>query len=512
MSATPGEIQSDNVPKVTLDQVGDYQGKCVCISGWIRHLRRPGKVLFMVIRDGRGLCQAVLEKTDERAELFDAFSRLGQESAIELIGTIRADERAPGGYELAVSDGRVLHAVSDYPIARKAHGVDFLFKHRHLWLRSPRQITLMRIRDTLIWSIRNYFRREGFVLVDTPIFSPSAGEGASTLFKVDYFDEQVYLAQTGQLYLEPAAIALRKVYCFGPTFRAEKSKTRRHLTEFWMVEPEMAFINLDELIGVAEDFICSVVAAVLNEHRKDLEELGRDCSPLENIKKPFVRLKYDQVVDVLHGKQAEQLLTDEQKSLENQIDQAERKLQELDEQAAGTKTTWQKEKLAGEAIELRDQLTDLREQAKYLPHHLELARNFAWGQDLGGSDETIISKLHDRPVFVTHYPRNAKAFYMRQDRDRDDVVENFDLLAPEGYGEIIGGSMREDELDRLLQRMDEEHLPREPYEWYLDLRRYGSVPHGGFGLGVERTLAWLCGLKHIREAIAFPRMMDKLYP
>jgi len=497
---------------VTIDQLCRLQGRRATLSGWVRRVRSSGKVLFIVVRDGSGICQGVLEKNQTKQELFATLAHVGQESVVELTGTVRADERAPGGYELAIEDGKLLHLTRNYPISPKPHGPDFLLTHRHLWLRAPRQSTIMRIRDTLVWSIREYFRREGFVLIDTPIFSPSAGEGSATLFKVDYFDEPVYLAQTGQLYLEAAASSLRKVYSFGPTFRAEKSKTRRHLTEFWMVEPEVAFVDLDGLLELAEDFVCYIVRSVLERHREDLETLGRNCSALEQVKRPFFRLKYDEAVDLLHGEKTERLIESEQRDLQKQINAAAGQLHELERRAGEAKKAWQKDKLAGQIVELREQLAELREQLKNIPEHRALAKNFAWGQDLGGSDETIISKLHDRPVFVTHYPSQAKAFYMRQDRNRPEVVENFDLLACEGYGEVIGGSVREEDIDRLTEKMREQQLPLEPYQWYLDLRRYGSVPHGGFGLGVERTLAWICGLKHIREAIAFPRLMGRIYP
>jgi len=497
---------------VTISELGGHIGQDVTVGGWLSQLRSSGKILFMVVRDGTGICQAVLEKTPDKTELFNQLERLGQESSLAVTGTVRAEPRAPGSYELAVKDTRVIHGATDFPITPKEHGIEFLLKLRHLWLRSSRQTAIMRIRDTLIFAIREFFHNNGFTLVDTPIFAPSAGEGAQTLFEVDYFGQPMYLAQTGQLYLESAAMALRKVYCFGPTFRAEKSKTRRHLTEFWMVEPEVAFTDLPNLLNLAEDFISTIVGKVLEKHRADLEFLGRDVAKLEKIQKPFVRLTYTEAVDILHGPRAQELLENEQATLEKTIQQMENELtQSENEQVKATKT-WQKDKLAAKIIHLRDQLGDLREQLKNIPQHLALAKEFPWGKDLGGSDETIISKLHDRPVFVTHYPRMAKAFYMRQDRNNDKVVENFDLLAPEGVGEIIGGSVREEELDRLLARMEQEQLSPEPYQWYLDLRRYGSVPHGGFGLGIERTLGWLCGLKHIREAIAFPRMMGKVYP
>jgi asparaginyl-tRNA synthetase len=497
---------------VTINTLAEHVDREITVSGWVAQLRSSGKLAFLVVRDGTGICQAVLEKTPERAELFDRMEHLGLESAVAVTGRVRAEPRAPGGYELAMTAGSVIHPAGDYPITPKEHGVEFLLKLRHLWLRSSRQTAIMRIRDTVIFAIREFFHDRGFTLVDTPIFAPSAGEGAQTLFEVDYFGQPMYLAQTGQLYLESAAMALRKVYCFGPTFRAEKSKTRRHLTEFWMVEPEVAFTDLNGLLDLAEDFICTVTAKVLERHRADLEFLGRDVAKLENVRKPFYRLTYTEAVDILHGPRAETLLTGEQSALEKQIADAETELARTETEQAKATKAWQKDKAAARIIQLRDQLADLREQVKNIPRHRELAGSFEWGKDLGGSDETIVSKLHDRPVFVTHYPRMAKAFYMRQDRANDRVVENFDLLAPEGVGEIIGGSVREEDLDRLLKRMGQENLDPAPYEWYLDLRRYGSVPHGGFGLGIERTLGWLCGLKHIREAIAFPRMMGKVYP
>ncbi|MFA5865136.1 MAG: amino acid--tRNA ligase-related protein [Phycisphaerae bacterium] len=503
---------TNNKNYVTVSALAAYVGNEVTLSGWVWQLRSSGKILFLVIRDGTGQCQAVLEKTPEKTLLFDTLEHIGQESAIEITGNVRAEPRAPGGYELALGDGKLLHQAVDYPITPKEHGIEFLLKLRHLWLRSPRQTAIMRIRDTLIFAIREFFHNRGFTLVDTPIFAPSPGEGTQTLFEVDYFGEPMYLAQTGQLYLESAAMALRKVYCFGPTFRAEKSKTRRHLTEFWMVEPEVAFIDLNGLLELTEDFICYIVGQVLDKHRSDLEFLGRDVAKLENIRKPFVRLTYTEAVEILHGSRAEELLKNEQAQSEKKIAELETELAKAENEQTKATKSWQKDKLAAAIIQMRDQLADLREQVKNIPQHLELAKGFTWGKDLGGSDETIISKLHDRPVFVTHYPRMAKAFYMRQDRTNDRVVENFDLLAPEGVGEIIGGSAREEDLDRLLKRMQEDQLPVEPYQWYLDLRRYGSVPHGGFGLGIERTLGWLSGLKHIREAIAFPRMMGKVYP
>jgi asparaginyl-tRNA synthetase len=499
--------------QVSIAKLNEHVGEEVTLAGWLYNSRVSSKVAFLVVRDGSGLCQCVVGKEDVPPEIFEIASRLSQESSVRVTGAVHADERAPGGHELHVSNVEVLHQATDYPITPKSHGIDFLFKHRHLWLRSRRPTAIMKIRHTIIDAIRRFFNDNDFTLVDTPIFAPSAGEGAQTLFEVDYFGEPMYMAQTGQLYLEAAAMALGKVYCFGPTFRAEKSKTRRHLTEFWMVEPEVAYAQLDDLLDLAEDFICSIVERVLNEHREDLELLGQDISRLERIKKPFYRKTYSEAVEILHGPQARDLLQSDMERIKSRIEELKESIptKEQKRNQQGVKK-YKQEKLAAEVIAEREELAELETQLKNIPTHMELAANFEWGKDLGGSDETIISRLHDRPIFVTHYPRGCKAFYMKRDGEDQRVVQNFDLLAPDGYGEIIGGSQREDDLDALLKRMEEEGLATEPYEWYLDLRRYGSVPHGGFGLGIERTVAWLCNLKHIRETIAYPRMMGRVYP
>jgi asparaginyl-tRNA synthetase len=498
--------------ETTIDRLGDHVEQDVTLSGWVYNTRGSGKVLFLILRDGTGLCQAVVEKSDATGSFFDAAKHLGRESSLRVTGTVRAEPRAEGGFELAVTDLVVLQRAEEYPITPKAHGPDFLFQRRHLWLRSKRQHIILRIRHTLIDAVRRFFNDRGFVLVDTPLFSPAAGEGASTLFEVDYFGEPVYLAQTGQLYLESACMAHRKVYCFGPTFRAEKSKTRRHLTEFWMVEPEVAFIDLDGLMTLAEAFICALLERVLADHRADLEALDRDITALEAVQRPFVRLSYTDAVDMLKGPQAREHLEKDLADKTARIKTLTASLAELEEAEKSAKKKWQRDKAAQEIAAAREELSEFEEQIGNIPKHMELAAGFDWGKDLGGSDETIVSRLHDRPVLVHRYPKQAKAFYMKLDREDSRVVLNFDLLAPEGYGEIIGGSAREDDYDKLLERIDEEGLKREPYEWYLDLRRYGSVPHGGFGLGIERTLGWICGLKHVREAIPFARMMGKIYP
>ena len=497
---------------ITIDRMSRHIGEKVEIRGWLYNARAGGKVLFLILRDGSGLCQAILEKTDDNAETFQDIKRLSQESSLIVRGIVHEDQRSVGGYELTSCDVQVVHRTEDYPITPKAHGIDFLMKNRHLHLRSRRQWALARVRHTVVDAIRRFFNDNGFTLVDTPIFSPVAGEGEQTLFQVDYFGEEIALAQTGQLYLEAAAMSLGKVYCFGPTFRAEKSKTRRHLTEFWMVEPEIAYIDLDGLLEVAEQFIYSIVQAVLSQRKTELEILQRDTGDLEIIKPPFVRLSYTDAVDLLHSQKVKDFLQAQLAEKQTQADELDKNIADWTEQQKDAKKQWQQDKLARQIAEAREQLAELREQIGNIPHHMELAADFRWGKDLGGSDETIISQLHSQPVFVHRYPKVVKAFYMKPDPNDSSMVLNFDCLAPQGYGEIIGGSVREDDCDALLARINHEGYDPADYQWYLDLRRYGSVPHGGFGLGVERTVAWVTGVKHIRETIAFPRMMGKIYP
>lgn len=497
----------------TITELSKFVGQTVTLSGWLYNSRSSGKLLFLILRDGSGLCQCVLEKTDANASIFEAARKLGQESSLYITGVVRAEERSVGGYELQATDVQPLQNVEGYPITPKAHGIEFLMKHRHLWFRSQRQWAIMRVRATLVKAIRDYFDDRGFILIDTPIFNSAAGEGAQTLFEVEYFGEKAYLAQTGQLHVETAMMAHRKVYCFGPTFRAEKSKTRRHLTEFWMVEPEIAYAELDDVIALAEDFTCEIVQRCLRDRRPELEMLGRDLTKLENIKKPFYRMRYTDAVEILHSDRVRQQFKADLAAAKARVEtlNAEIAAKEAERGAPGTKK-WKVDKLAQEIMDAREELDDQEELVRNIPKHMELAAGFEWGSDLGGSDETVIARMHDRPIFVTHYPRVCKAFYMKTNRVDPRTVNCLDMLAPEGYGEIIGGSQREEDLDALLKRMHEENMPLEPYEWYLDLRRYGTVPHGGFGLGVERTLAWICGLKHIRETIPFARMMGKFYP
>ena len=502
----------DVIKYIKISQMAEHVGQTVEIKGWLYNSRAGGKVQFLIVRDGSGLCQAVLEKTDGGEEMFGRVKHLGQESAIMATGTVCVEPRSVGGYELAATDVKIVHDTQEYPITPKTHGIDFLLKNRHLHLRSLKQWALAKIRHTVVEAVRGFFNDNGFTLVDTPIFAPAAGEGEQTLFNVDYFGEEVALAQTGQLYLEAAAFSLGKVYCFGPTFRAEKSKTRRHLTEFWMVEPEVAYIDLDELLELAEQFICAIANAVLTERKNELQILERDTTDLEKIKAPFVRLSYTEAAEMLKSDKAQQYLQDQLSQKQQQRDELNSNIQQWTQEQDTAKKQWQKDKLTKQIDDAKEQINELAEQIENIPKHAELAAGFQWGKDLGGSDETIISSMHARPVFVHRYPKKAKAFYMKPDPQDGRVVLNFDCLAPQGYGEIIGGSIREDDYKKLLERIDEQGYERDDYQWYLDLRRYGSVPHGGFGLGIERTVAWLAGIKHIRETIAFPRMMGKIYP
>jgi len=438
-------------PIATIAEIGKHEGQVVTIRGWLYNLRESGKLLFPIFRDGTGLIQGVVPKSAVPPEVFDALKGLTQESSVIVEGKVRADKRAPGGYELDVSNVQVVQRVSEsdpFPISLKEHGVDFLMEHRHLWVRTPRQAAILRVRAEIIKAARDFFDERGFILTDPPILTPAACEGTTTLFPVDYFEEQAFLTQSGQLYIEATAMALGKVYSFGPTFRAEKSKTRRHLTEFWMVEPEVAYATLDDLMELAEAFISAIVRRCLERRRGDLLLIGRDVAKLEKIEPPFPRVSYDDAVKLLQ------------------------------------------EGHARGAIESK----------------------FEWGGDLGSPDETYLSAQFDKPVLVHRYPAKVKAFYMEPDPQRPELALCVDVLAPEGYGEIIGGSERMSSYDLLLERIHEHGLPEEAYKWYLDLRKYGSVPHSGFGMGVERTVSWICGIEHIREAIAFPRTIKRVYP
>ncbi len=500
--------------KNTFTKISDLKNhvqKQVTLAGWLYNSRSSGKIQFIIIRDGSGLCQCIVEKNNVPENLFDKIKHLGQESSLTVTGTVRQDERSIGGYELDLTNAKIISETTDYPITPKSHGIDFLLKNRHLHLRSQRQWCIGKIRHTIINAIRNFFNQNDFTLIDTPIFTTAAGEEADSLFEVDYFGTPIHLTQTGQLHLESAAMSFGKVYCFGPTFRAEKSKTRRHLTEFWMVEPEIAFIDLDGLLELAENFTAYIVEQVLNKNKEQLNTLNVNTKSLEKITPPFDRLTYTDTVDILKGEKAKKFLSNQLENLKEQKQNLLSRIEELENELKQPLKKWKKEKFDAELIELNSTLSELDTKIENNPKHAKLAEQFQWGKDLGGSDETIISQMHEKPVFVTHYPKHAKAFYMKEDSENKNVVQNFDMLAPAGFGEIIGGSMREDHYQTLLKRIKEQKLDPANYDWYLDLRKYGSVPHGGFGLGIERTIAWLTQQKHIRQCIPFPRLMDKIY-
>jgi asparaginyl-tRNA synthetase len=427
----------------TIKDVAAHVGQEVKLGGWLYNKRSSGKIQFLQLRDGTGFIQGVLVKSQVAPEVWEDASKLTQESSLYVTGTVRQDDRAPSGFELDVKHVEIIQVAEEYPITKKEHGVDFLMDHRHLWLRTPRQRAILTIRAEIIRAIQEFLDQQGFTLVDPPVLTPSSCEGTTNLFHTKYFDEDAFLTQSGQLYMEAAAMALRNVYSFGPTFRAEKSKTRRHLIEFWMIEPEMAFVEHEQSLEIQEQMLSYVVQQVLKNCERELKTLDRDISKLEKVQAPFPRITYDEAVELLH----------------------------------------------------REGFTD-----------------FKWGEDFGAPHETKIAESFDKPVFITHYPTEIKAFYMKPDPNRPEVVLCADLIAPEGYGEIIGGSQRIDDPALMEERYAAHNLPLEAYQWYLDLRKYGSVPHSGFGLGLERTVAWICGLDHVRETIPFPRMLNRLYP
>ncbi|GIV84316.1 MAG: asparagine--tRNA ligase [Candidatus Roseilinea sp.] len=459
-----------HAPIVSIAALSQYVGQVVTLRGWLYNKTGKGKLAFLQVRDGTGICQCVVFRPNVGDETFAIADKLPQESSLIVTGAVRADARAPGvpgGYELDVQSLQVVQRAEDYPIGPKEHGVEFLMDHRHLWIRSSRQWAVLRVRATVMRAIRAWLDDHGFIEVSTPILTPSAAEGTTNLFEVAYFDEKAYLAQTGQLYNEANIFAFGRVYCFGPTFRAEKSKTRRHLTEFWMVEPEIAFCDLDQLLAIEEEFVSHIVQTCLRENANELKLLGRDVSRLQRVIPPFPRITYDEAV---------------------------RTLQEMHARLCAGETVFAYDGSPLQGIE-----------------HPDLLR-ITWGTDFGSPHETALTQLYDRPVFVTGFPSAVKAFYMEPYPDRPEVCKSADLLAPEGYGEIIGGSERISDGALLERRIREHGLPMEPYKWYVELRKYGSVPHSGFGLGVERTVAWICGIEHVREASPFPRLLNRLYP
>ena len=442
-AAAPAE--NERPPVVAIDRIAAWVGQRVAVCGWLYNLRESGKLIFPIVRDGTGLLQGVIFKKTVSAEVFAAAKELTQESSLIVTGNVRADQRAPGGFEMDITQLEVLQRVppeDPYPITPKEHGVEFLMDHRHLWLRSQRQNAILRIRHEISKACRDCLEQEGYLEVSAPILTPAACEGTTSLFETDYFEEKAYLTQSGQLYSEAAVMAMGKVYCFGPTFRAEKSKTRRHLTEFWMVEPEAAFATLDDMMDLAEKFLSFIVARVLENRRRELAVLERDIPKLEQIVPPFPRITYDEAIQILQRKGSE----------------------------------------------------------------------IQWGGDFGGTDETLIGEDFSKPVMVHRFPASIKAFYMEPDPTRADLALGVDVLAPEGYGEIIGGGQRISSLDLLRQRIKEHNLPEQAFDWYVDLRKFGTVPHAGFGMGLERAVAWICGLEHVRETIPFPRMLNRLRP
>ena len=442
---------------------------------------------------------------------WEAAVSLKQESSIRLNGFVVSDERSIGGVELQVKRLEVIQLVTDYPITPKEHGIEFLMNRRHLWLRSQRQWAAMRVRNGIIFAIHNFFQLRGFIQTDTPIFTPNAAEGSTTLFETDFFNEKAYLAQTGQLYGEALAMAHGLIYTFGPTFRAEKSKTRRHLSEFWMIEPEMAFYDLEMNMDLAEDMLKSIVSEVLEKYHHELALLERDTSSLKRlVEKDFVRIKYDDAVDIINSDKTAKVLDE---LIQQRKAEKEELIREQDaiQKEHGSAKKWRKKLIEKRIIDIHTRVDQIEEDLRNIPTWKKSAQEFTWGSDFGGSDETVLTMQFDVPVMVTHWPAEIKAFYMKRDKT-DTYALGVDILAPEGYGEIVGGSQREDNLDVILARIEEEGLDPEVFDWYIDLRRFGSVPHAGFGLGLERTVAWICGLSHVRETIAFPRMMGRITP
>lgn len=483
----------------------------VSLQGWVYNKRESGGLIFLILRDGTGMVQCVISQADVSAKAFDDASMLTQESSLLLQGTVKADERGMGGVEIHVEDVSLIQVAKDYPITPKEHGVEFLMDQRHLWLRSSRQWAAMQIRNTIIFAIHTFFQERGFVQMDAPIFTGNAVEGTTTLFETDYFDKKAYLSQSGQLYGEALAMAHGRIYTFGPTFRAEKSKTRRHLTEFWMIEPEMAFYDLKMNMDLAEDMLVFIVQTVLKKNTAELALLERDLTKLENIQKPFPRISYTEAIELLKSDQMMQMLD---RMVEERTQEQAQLSDEMNAITAehGSAKKGRKFQIEKRQKDIRNRIEEIEEDLRNIPVWRTSAQTKQWGDDFGGSDETLLTMCYDRPLMVYNYPAEIKAFYMKKDPKNQKEALAVDVLAPEGYGEIIGGAQREDNLDELLRMIKLHELPEEAFDWYLDLRKFGSVPHAGFGLGLERTVAWVCGLKHVRETIPFPRLLGRLYP
>jgi asparaginyl-tRNA synthetase len=497
--------------QVSIDQLRDHVDQTVTLRGWLYNKRSSKGLHFIILRDGSGLSQCVVNEGEVDEASWASAENAAQESALEIQGLVRADERQVGGFEVQATSIRLVSQAEEYPITPKEHGIEFLMNHRHLWLRSRRPWAVMRIRNRIIMSIHQFYQEQGFIQMDAPILTGNAVEGTSTLFELDYFDEKAYLTQSGQLHGEAMAMAFGKIYTFGPTFRAEKSKTRRHLTEFWMIEPEMAFYDLDMNMDLAEAFLCRIAADVVRDCREELEVLGRDIAPLEAIQAPFPRISYSDAVELLRSEKTTAMIeerirhaTTEQAALREELEENKKQY--------GQAKKHVKRRLDAREIEINQRLDELEEALRNHPKWKESAANFEWGNDFGGSDETVLTWHFDRPIIVHRYPAAVKAFYMKRDPEDDRLALGMDVLAPEGYGEVIGGGERATDLDFLEKQVEAHGLPPEVFNWYFDLRRYGSVPHAGFGLGLERTVSWMCGLQHIRETIPFPRLMGRLHP
>src|SRR6056297_278539 len=496
----------------TINQLSNHEDEIVTLKGWIYNSRSSKGLHFLELRDGTGLCQCIVSEQEVSEEVFEAAGTLKQESSLSISGKVIKDDRSVGGYELHATDLTVYQVAENYPITPKDHGVEFLMENRHLWLRSQRQWAAMQVRNTIIFSIHQFFQQEGFIQMDAPVFTGNAAEGTTTLFETDYFDEKAYLTQSGQLYAEAMAMAHGKVYTFGPTFRAEKSKTRRHLTEFWMIEPEMAFYDLKMNMELAEKMLKFIIRSVLEKHESELKILERDTSFLERaVSDPFKQISYTEAVDQLKSKETAEMLDQMKKDRESEKKEINQELKDIKKEHGSAKK-WRKAQIDERVKEIHSRIDQIEEDLRNIPVWKESAANFEWGNDFGGSDETILTMQYDTPVMVHRYPAAVKAFYMKRDPEDDKLALALDVLAPEGYGEIIGGSEREDSLDVLLERIKAHDLPEEAFDWYLDLRKYGSVPHSGYGLGLERTVSWICGLTHVRETIPFPRMLGRLRP
>ena len=508
MSETASSIEDF----VTIDHLAEHEGEAVTLKGWLFNKRGSKNLYFLILRDGSGFVQCVVSKEDVSDVAWEAADEAGQEASLEIQGTVSADERAPGGYEVQVDDVTMIGPSEDYPITPKEHGIDFLMNHRHLWLRSQSQWAVMRIRNRIIMAIHAFFQDRGFIQMDAPILTGNAVEGTSTLFELDYFDDETaYLTQSGQLHGEAMAMAFGRIYTFGPTFRAEKSKTRRHLTEFWMIEPEMAFYDLAMNMELAEAFLTHIVQAVLSDCQRELEMLDRNTTVLEQVDTPFPRLSYTEAVDLLRSEETAALIDQRIEDIKQEKADLEQEKEE-NQKERGQAKKWRKRQIDAREIEINKRIDEIEEALRNLPDWKESAQTFEWGSDFGGSDETVLTWHFDKPVIVHRFPAQIKAFYMKRDPENDDLAMGVDVLAPEGYGEIIGGGERATDLDYLKKQIDAHGLPEEVFDWYLDLRTFGSVPHSGFGLGLERTVAWLCGIDHVRETIPFPRTLGRLHP